>query len=137
MSNRCQDCNKFVGLENGEPELSDVEITNGGDVEGQVRLVLVCVECGNEIKELYLDFGVPVDHECKKEEPDLEIVDESAEIVDRYETKDRHGKPIKNFRCQKHYYGADITISMRCNACGEEFDVVDTVEDQASSFDEA
>lgn len=135
MSNRCPDCNKFVGLEQGDPEL-DLSV-EGDRVTGYVRLVLTCADCGGEMKEANLDIDLDIDHDCEKnEDDDFEIEDESAEPTDRYETKDRHGKAIKNFRYQKHFYGAEISITVRCNNCNETIELADAVEEQASGFDD-
>jgi hypothetical protein len=134
MSNRCPDCNKFVSLELQEPELNlNVE---GDSITGQVRLVLTCVECGNEGKETNLDIDLALDHDCDRAEDDFELVDEAAETTERYQDKDRHGKPIKNPRYRRHYYGAEITATVCCNKCGKEFEVTETVEEQASGFEE-
>lgn len=68
--------------------------------------------------------------------PDIELESVDTEFTDRYETKDRNGKPIKNPRYQKHYYGAELTLNLRCNKCGHEWSEHAVVEEQASAFDE-
>jgi hypothetical protein len=54
--NRCPDCNKFVGLENGEPEINSLDVTpnTGGilRVEADIRHVRQCADCSNELKEI-------------------------------------------------------------------------------------
>ena len=134
---RCPDCNKFVGFEQAEPEL-EVAL-DGKTISGSVRLVLLCAECSQELMDAELDVDIDVDHSCEKgkdKEPDLELDGESADNTDRYEDKDRHGRPIKSMRYQKHFYGADLTFDVTCNHCGETFTVEDSVEEQASGFNE-
>jgi hypothetical protein len=62
---------------------------------------------------------------------DVEITDSSAEAEDRYENKDRHGKPIKSARYMKHMYGARVSVSVKGTYDGTEFEVND-----AEWFDE-
>lgn len=50
---RCPDCNKFVSMENGEPEVNGVNCTynNGGfDVTCEVHHTRNCADCGTELK---------------------------------------------------------------------------------------
>jgi formylmethanofuran dehydrogenase subunit E len=35
----------------------------------------------------------------------------------------------------KRFYGAEITMDIKCNRCGESFQEVETVEEQASYFE--
>ena len=145
MSNRCPDCSKFVSLEVQEPEVeADID---GDTVTGTVRLVLACAECGTEMKEANLNFEIVTGHECNEtpeasgvikvaEEGQMfEVEDTQAEAMDRYQDTGRHGKPLKSFY-QKHFYGADVTVTVKCEGCGETFTLTDTVEEQASGFDE-
>lgn len=135
MSNRCPNCNKFVSLEQQEPEL-DLAV-DGDEVSGTVRLVLACAECSEEMKELHFDVNIKIKHACDDDtiECEFEISDESAEATDRYNDKDRKGKPIKNMRYMAHYYGADISVTVKCAECGEEIELSDTVEEAASGFE--
>ena len=128
---RCPSCNRFVSVEMGEP---DAEIyVESGIVEGSVRLVLLCADCGEELSEANAELSESFDHECDGE---YEIGEFEAEAMDRFQDKDRHGKPIKNSRYKRHYYGADVTVTVKCLTCGEEFVVTSNVEQQASSFEE-
>lgn len=129
---RCTSCNKFVSIEQQEPEVTYDQAVSDDYVFGQVRMVLSCAECGEELADAEQDFELAIDHEC--ENPEYEILDVTAGATDRYATHDRHGKPIKRARYQKHFYGADITATVKCVGCGEEFEVADSVEEQASAF---
>lgn len=140
---RCPDCNKFVGYDTDqEPEIEDVQVFDG-EVQGNVRVVLACSECGTELKESYQEFAESFDHECDELDKTLdddvewfEVEDSSATFYERYEDKTKTGKPIKNPRYMKKYYGAEISVSIKCNKCGDTFDHGITTEEQASYFDE-
>lgn len=124
---RCPDCNRFVSFEQQDPEI-DVEV-NGTQVEGSVRLVLSCAECGGELKEANIDFTEDIEHTCKSEGDDADYVllDAGGEVTDRFEGKGRYAR---------HFYGADITVGVRCEDCKKEFSVEFSVEEQASAFEE-
>lgn len=51
MSNRCYSCNKFVTKEMNEPEIEGEQIDDDGNITADVRLVLVCSDCGTELAE--------------------------------------------------------------------------------------
>jgi ribosomal protein L44E len=137
---RCPDCEKFVPFEPGDPEISGEEVDNG-TVTGQVRIVLTCGECGTELKEANLDFDMAFEHECEKvkedEEPEFDEPVLEAENVDDYRPKvDEKGKPVPS-RFQKHYYGAEITGTVKCKTCGEEIELdAVTVDEQSSAMDD-
>jgi hypothetical protein len=61
-----------------------------------------------------------------------------AEVAatDRYQTTDKRGKPIKNTRYMKHFYGAHISVEVSCDLCDEDIKLECDVEAQASAFDE-
>lgn len=130
---RCPDCNKFVSNEQGEPEL-DLSVTQGDDGEaelsGSVRLTLNCADCGSELAEANPDIEetVQMEHNEGCEGGDLSVEDESAEAVDRYDA-------AKNPRYSRHYYGAEITCTIKCS-CGAEVEHTFTVEEQASGFEQ-
>lgn len=143
---RCPDCNKFVPYDLSlEPEIEDVDIFDD-EVQGSVRVVLACEECGTELKESTQEFQETIDHECVPQDDDVkklgedddrfEVEDSSATFHERMQTHTPKGKPIKNPRYAKRYYGADIHVSIKCNQCGETFDMEMQTEEQASYFDE-
>lgn len=135
---RCTDCNKFVSYGDIQTEIVD-ERVDGDMVIIEVRIVLTCADCGAELKEATLEFEQEIDHECASAETDeerYEITASSADATDRRQTKDRHGKPIKNPRYAKQFYGASVAVGVKCRWCGETFDVSGDVEEQASAFEE-
>lgn len=143
---RCPDCGIFVSYGGDfEPEIDDEGI-NENELRGEVRVVLDCADCGGELKELSMEYEVEIEHDCpaagtgaeneEDHKDQYEIQSTSTQFTDRRQTTDRHGKPIRNPRYQRTYYGAEITTTIKCNKCGEEFDVDTKVEDMASSFEE-
>jgi hypothetical protein len=63
---RCPDCNKFVSLELGEPEVtSDPEVEETDKGKGIVRLTIsvpkVCAECGTEMQTKEIEIETEVD----------------------------------------------------------------------------
>ena len=69
------------------------------------------------------------------EDPEFELESSDVNPVDDYQRTDRHGKPIKNPRYQRHLIGAEVTATIACQRCGESFDVVATDSVPASSFE--
>ena len=143
MGNRCEACGKFVSLEQEEPEVNSVEIESAGEIEdgaqeleinADVRLALNCGECGGEMKEANLDATETVQFthadDCDAELDDLEIEEDGAEATDDYRPQ---GRPM---RYQKHYYGADVNVRVKCNKCEAEDTFTVKVEEQAGAFEE-
>ena len=130
---RCGNCNRFVSFDEPEVEIAG-EVAAKGILTADVRIVLKCVDCGTELKEasLFMEEEYCLPCSCEHTVDEVEIV---AEPSERYETKDKKGKPIKNTRYQKHFYGADIIAEVKCT-CGETVNVIHSLEEQASSFDE-
>lgn len=67
---RCPDCNKFVSYED-PPQTetySEPEVSSSNCVEGAVRVVLLCGECGTELKDAEVEFSVTIDHKCEWED---------------------------------------------------------------------
>lgn len=137
---RCPDCSKFVSYAD-EPEVEiDSEDVSGDEYTVSFSVKLVCGECSTELKQADLEGAHTLDHDCRvvdeDEYPDVTIESSEIEYTERYQDKDRHGKPITRSRYQKHYYGAKVTATLECQKCSEQFEV--TVEDDlpASSFEE-
>lgn len=146
---RCPSCGRFVSYgESYEPEITaDVsirEVSDGivyGEIAGEVRVVLDCADCGEELKEANIDLSgeTEFEHECPlfdESENEISLDGETAGFTSRMQEKDRHGKPITNYRYKRTYYGADLTFDLSCSVCGESFTVEASVEEQASAFEE-
>lgn len=143
---RCGSCNKFVSYD--DPPTVEVQDTTveDGTVMVQARVVLCCQECSTELKEASIDAEATFEHTCNPEGKPPEDVDDDGnqfeaedpdgEGTSRQETKDRNGKPIKNSRYMKTYYGFEAEVDIRCKKCGDNFPVSVSGEEQASSFEE-
>lgn len=133
---RCNDCNKFVSYGDIEAEIVGEQVDE--DVlTAEVTITLTCAECGSGLKEVTTDFEHSIDHTCEGAEVEgdvFEIVSSDASGTDRLEDKDKKGKPIKNHRYMRTFYGADLTFEVQCNRCKETFEIVGNVEEQASGF---
>lgn len=136
---RCDQCNKFVSFDaEQDPEL-DASVDDAGVVTVQARIVNCCAECGAEMKEASLEVEIDLSGEvaahretCEKR--GLEVQAEGSR-TDRYQDKDRRGKPITRARYRRHYYGAEVTATVECE-CGETFEGSGSDEIAAGAMDE-
>lgn len=142
---RCPECQKFVSFDTDlDPEVT-VDIDAGGMVSGECRIVNVCAECGTELKsadfEIDHDFSDVLDAHTKAHPDNTHefSVEESSTRTERTQTEGRNGKPLTGpARYRKHYYGAEVALTVSC-ACGEEVadgDATWTDEVQASGMEE-
>lgn len=59
---RCSSCNKFVSVEQQEPEFEEVEFDpDSNEATCSVRIVDACPECSTEIREASLDLTFQFD----------------------------------------------------------------------------
>lgn len=159
---RCSSCNKFVSYGDPEIELQDVTLNThetGGCVTVEAEVKLTCSDCSEAVKSATISAEQEFSHECSPEtkaefeesqkaagEPpfneesgeEFTVDDEQpdCEATDRQQTTDRHGKPIKNPRYRRQYYGFTTTVEVKCNRCGEVISVDLEGEEQASGFEE-
>lgn len=141
---RCPDCAKMVSYDTEvEPEVTqDPEVVDG-TVTMTVRRILGCGECGTELKDTELELEMEVqpgahegdeqaecDHEWELEnDPDVSNTERRA-------THDRHGKPIRNHRYQRQFYGVEVEGSVKCSKCGLAGEFKGDAEEQASGMSE-
>lgn len=137
---RCPDCNKFVGQEIGDPEVT-IDITderadsdNTVTISGDVRVVLNCAECGTELKSG--DFTIEEEVEIEGHRGDdhaLEVEETNVEGTERQD-----GKPGTASRYRRTFYGASVGWQITCSCKpGEAIEEGEWHDDmQASSFDE-
>ena len=87
----CPGCNQFVSLENGDVTVDNTSYESGV-VNMNFRLTRVCVNCGEELKEAYLEYEielkdpVPPDTLC---DWDIEIDESAIEVVEHPKGKGR------------------------------------------------
>lgn len=121
---RCNDCNKFVSQEAGEPEVNDLEYADGC-ITGSVRITQCCAECSSELKEAYLDIDMSDIQFCSGPGHEVEVEGE-AEATDKSEGKGRYSKT---------FYGATANLTLKCS-CGKTTTAEWEDYCQASSMDE-
>lgn len=63
---RCPDCNKFVGMENGDPEIESIDVDEQGGIQAEVRATRVCADCGTELKEGRFSMEATISDELRK-----------------------------------------------------------------------
>lgn len=131
---RCPACNKFVPFDDSnEPEVNGVDVEPNGEVTADVRVVLTCAECGEELKESSLNPSETVDlsghvvPEGEEDDHQLEVADEGAELETRTEGS---GRGLRT------YYGARVTAKVTCTGCDFEADVELFGEVRASEMEE-
>jgi Zn finger protein HypA/HybF involved in hydrogenase expression len=134
---RCPDCNKFVAFDEGEYKVESIEVDDDGNVRAEVRVVLNCAECSQELKEARLEMEVDHTEECKEHQSkghELEVDEGSAQSV--YYDKRKHQWVNKYGRYAKTMYGATLscTITYSCGKLSADGSVSDKV--RASGMDE-
>lgn len=133
---RCNDCNKFVSFDEPQVEIENEELT-GTTLSASVRLVLVCADCGTELKETTFDLEAEIDYRPEDleddQEPEFDLISMDAQPTERYQDKDKKGKTIRH---PKHYYGVEVTATYTCKNDGKDLDQAFGDEIQASSMEE-
>lgn len=128
---RCPDCNKFVSLENGEPEEQSLEIAhqdgNKFEVTGEFRLPRTCCDCGQELKEanFIFEFDTELEGVTEAERQNLSI-----EVTDIEVNESGGGRYAKNV--------FSLSATFRIATDQRKVTTVDADSDQinAGSFDE-
>ena len=129
---RCDQCNKFAAYDDStEPEV-DVDLNDDGTFSGNVRIVLTCADCSQELKEAQFDFDGEVPEEIVKahagEGHSLSLDAGDNELTSRGEGSGRYMKTFWGYR-------AALDLSCMCQSEGlwaSEF----TDDIQASHMDE-
>lgn len=162
MGNRCEQCQKFVGLEAAEPEVNSTEVQSAAEilddgtqeveVGASVELVLNCADCGGEMGRVSVDGSETLKLEHGEYKPDPEDLEEGddpealvkcdageddLEIEETGSDNDDDYRPAgRPMRYQKHYYLGNISVKVTCNKCGAEVEGTIVVEAQASEFEQ-
>lgn len=120
---RCPSCEKFVGLDMADPEPEEPSLDEEGTVTITVRIVRTCSDCGDELKGATLEMeGGPEDPgvlKAHKGEGHALEVDGDPEC-----------EPIEEGggRYAKSYYGASVSVGVRCSCQEKDADPLYTVE---------
>lgn len=144
---RCPECGKFATY--GEPQ---VEVQDFGVSEeratAEVQVTLICGEDDTELKQGTVEASTEIEHTC-----DLETVvahlletvapeklgtdDVDKAVADReYEATDCTAEALEGTRGKKSLYGATVTWTLACSACGDSVEITTEVEEEASAFEE-
>ena len=123
MAYRCSSCGHFTSLE--EPELdADSAEFDGENFSVTVTASYPSACCGEEVGTADYEIATveefPHKEGCKSDDAQYSVSVTELTATDRFQTTDRRGKPIKNFRYQRHYYGVEVTATVTCETCGME-----------------
>lgn len=130
---RCEDCGKFVSMENEVEWVGTPEVNADNMLVGEVRVVRKCAEDGyNELKEGLFEL-------------DVDLKDE-ADFVDCVEGDEGHDWDVNEpdldptetggSRYKKNMVGYEGDVYMKCRNCNLELTVHISDEMQASFYDD-
>jgi hypothetical protein len=148
-------------MDQSDPEVDNIEVSQDGTVTCEVRIVLTCADCGTDLKESTLEMSAEsafAEHvaDCKLAAKDkaADKADEAAEkATDAPETEDEgededHTPDVEETgteatsrtegkgRGTRTFYGAHVSWKVTCS-CGEYAEEGEFSDDvQASSMDE-
>lgn len=144
---RCETCGKFATY--GEPQ---VEVLDFGVSEelatAEVSVTLICGEDDTELKQGTVEASTEIEHTCELEsvvahllktvEPEkLGTDDVDKAVADReYEATDCTAEALEGAKGKKNTYGATVTWTLECSACGDSVEITTEVEEEASAFEE-
>lgn len=103
---RCNDCGKFVSIEEEDPEVNEETINDDGTYLVTIRIVNSCGACGTELRESQLDFGGDFELSDKK------IAKHSDDFRMEVEDVGRTGKSEGTGRGTKTFYGAEAMLTL-------------------------
>lgn len=123
MAYRCEGCGHFAGLDE-EPEFDEDSSSYDGQMfEASISASYTTTCCSQEAATAQYDVSYAHefvhDEACDDPEPEYDISLEFS-ATDRFQEKDRHGKPIKSYRYRRHYYGVEVAATLKCASCGTE-----------------
>jgi len=153
---KCPNCPQFTEKDTDTEPTVEIEVLDLGEVQGSVRLVNCCSECGEELEECNFDVEIDLTEEVAehrktkahtkaivadaiKSRPALAnkgnrlTVQADCSRSDRTQTKDRKGKPITSSRYMKRFYGYDLTVTIDCDDCGAKQIATGTQSDETSA----
>jgi len=134
---RCNNCNKFVLLE--DPYAEDINhcdiAIDDGFVEIAPKVVLYCSECGLEIKELTFEYEES--HKCPIcGEDHLDQLSLSRASVEGFEDFDFNGKKGNKLKNPIKYWGVDIYYTIACNKCKNSLNYEVSLKELPKNFDD-
>jgi hypothetical protein len=129
---RCDQCNKFASYDDSTEPEADVDLAADGSFSGQVRIVLTCADCSQELKEASFDFDSEVPEKVLKahegDDHSLSLDTGDNELTSRYEGKRRYTKT---------FYGYRAALDLSCACVSDGLWTAEFTDDvQASHMDE-
>lgn len=125
--NRCEQCQKFVSLELGEPEVDSENIDTDGQIEVSITLTRNCADCGSEMKSYTYELEATAEIEGHKGEGHtLELE------LDTPEADEGGGG-----RYAKNMISVEVGATVRCSCQDKDADLLwsDTLTDSAAASD--
>jgi hypothetical protein len=125
---RCPDCNKFVSMEFSEPDVSDIQVSEDGEVTASVTLTRTCVDCGSDLKTAELELTCDMGKECEDHvnAEGQDIHDLTVEQDDVNQIEEGGG------RYAKSYFGAEVCFTITCK-CDRKFEVDGAMSDKVAA----
>lgn len=112
---RCDQCNKFASYDDSTDPEVDVDLSDDGTFSGQVRVVLTCADCSQELKEASFEFDGEIPEEVRDQHQgdghSLSLDADDNELTSRYEGKGRYAKTFYGYR-------AGLDLSCSCQVDG-------------------
>lgn len=125
---RCGSCCKFVSLEEGDPEVEDLDIEDSGEINYKIRVIRVCGECGDELKEAFIEGSTEFSNSALHvgEGHDLSIEEQCIEGLERSEGTGRN---------ERRFYGFELEATVKCSCSSDEHKVTIHDDVQGSDFE--
>ena len=128
---RCPDCNKFVSMDLGEPEVEGIEVdVDLPGVTANVRIQRSCTECGTVLKTGELELA------WNSEPNDARLIEEHLKVHKKYADEHDGEEPGEieveedgvegledlMVKPKKPHYGATVNFLIKCS-CDPNFGV--------------
>lgn len=125
---RCPDCNKFVSMDLGEPEVESIDIDVDGTVTASVLISRNCSDCGTTLKQGSLELTwTPSDgaakllsdhlerHSTDKSDP----ADDTPACEGSLEVQDKGADAVEGGTYKKPTFGATVDFDVTCSGDSE------------------
>jgi hypothetical protein len=133
---RCSQCNKFVSLEEEEPEEQGLDIGTDGTITASYEIINSCSECSNQLRSATIDLEVEPSKEIE-EHLKIELPEGKQHELEVEANAERDQKTSGKGRGLRTFYGVRANFTVKCS-CDPEFEHETDAEDyvQASGMDE-
>jgi hypothetical protein len=115
-------------MEFADPEISDIQVTEEGEVTAMVTITRTCADCGSDLKNAELEMTVDLSKECEGH-----VNKEGEETYDlTIEENDVNQIEESGGRYKKAYFGAEVCFTITCT-CDKEFSVEGSMSDKVAA----